>query len=139
VNIILHGAAPIVMIRGEALVDFLNSSKLQIINQGIESNICSGFRLEVIDITPGVFGLLESIKSWEVVVPHISVQLGPQMLSPPAPQFGLQTALLSETLINLVLSVRCFDLLGQNGHIMSILNFSNTVEGVSVIMSGILV
>ena len=47
--------------RGEALVEFLNSSNLEILNQGNESTFCSGYRQEVIDITLGSFGLLESI------------------------------------------------------------------------------
>ena len=47
--------------RGEALVGFLDSS-----NQGNEPTFCSGCRLEVIDFTPGSFGLLESITSWAV-------------------------------------------------------------------------
>jgi hypothetical protein len=52
--------------RGEALVEFLNYSNLEILNQGNEPTFCSGCRLEVIDITLGSFGLLESITSWEV-------------------------------------------------------------------------
>jgi hypothetical protein len=52
--------------RGETLVEFLNSSNLEILNRGNESTFCSGDRLEVIDITLGSFGLLESITSWEV-------------------------------------------------------------------------
>jgi len=53
--------------RGEALVEFLNSSKLGILNQSNEPTFWSGYRLEVIDITLGSFGLLESITSWEVL------------------------------------------------------------------------
>jgi hypothetical protein len=52
--------------RGEALVELLNSSKLKILNQGTEPTFCNGCKLEVIDITLGSFGLLESITSWEV-------------------------------------------------------------------------
>ena len=52
--------------RGEALVEFLNSSNLEILNQGNEPTFCSGGRLEVIDISLGSFGLLESTKGWEV-------------------------------------------------------------------------
>ena len=52
--------------RGEALVEFLNSSNLEILNQGNESTFCSGSRQEVIDITLGSFGLLASITGWEV-------------------------------------------------------------------------
>jgi len=52
--------------RGEALVEFLNSSNIEILNQGTEPTFCSGGRLEVIDITLGSFGFLESITSWGV-------------------------------------------------------------------------
>ena len=47
----------------EALAEFLNSSNLKIINQGNEPTFCSGFRLDVIDITLGFFGLLGNIKT----------------------------------------------------------------------------
>jgi len=43
--------------RGEALVEFLNSSNLKILNRGNDPTKCSGGRLEVIDITLGSFGL----------------------------------------------------------------------------------
>ena len=52
--------------RGEALVEFLNSSNLEILNQDNKPTFCSGSRQEVIDITLGSFGLLESITEWEV-------------------------------------------------------------------------
>ena len=52
--------------RGEALVEFLNSSNLEILNRGIEPTFRSGSRFEVIDITLGPLGLLESITDWEV-------------------------------------------------------------------------
>ena len=52
--------------RGEALVEFLNSSNLEIFNQSNEPTFCSGYWQEVIDITLGSFGLLENIKSCEV-------------------------------------------------------------------------
>jgi hypothetical protein len=52
--------------RGEALVEFLNFSNLEILNQGNEPTFCSGGRLEVIDITLGSFGFLESIIGWKV-------------------------------------------------------------------------
>ena len=52
--------------RGKALVEFLNYSNLEILNQGNEPTFCSGSRLQVIDITLGSFGLLESITSWVV-------------------------------------------------------------------------
>ena len=47
-------------------MEFLNSSYLQILNQGNKPTFCSGGRLEVTDITLGYFGLLESIIGWEV-------------------------------------------------------------------------
>jgi len=52
--------------RGEALVEFLNSSNLEILNQGKKPTFCSGDRLEVIDNTLGPFGFLESITKWNV-------------------------------------------------------------------------
>jgi hypothetical protein len=52
--------------RGEALVEFLYSLNLEILNQGNESTFCIGSRQEVIDITLGSYGLLESITGWEV-------------------------------------------------------------------------
>jgi len=45
---------------------FLNSSNLEILNRGTKSIFCSGTRQELIDITLGSFGLLESITGWEV-------------------------------------------------------------------------
>ena len=48
--------------RGEALMEFLNSSNLE----GNESTFCCGSRQEVIDITLRSFGLLESIAGLEV-------------------------------------------------------------------------
>jgi hypothetical protein len=50
----------------EALVEFLNVLNLEILNWGNEPTFCRGQRLEVIDITLGSFGLLESIITWEV-------------------------------------------------------------------------
>jgi hypothetical protein len=47
-------------------VDFLNSTNLEILNQGNEPTFCSGGRLEVTDITLGSLRLLESITGWEV-------------------------------------------------------------------------
>jgi len=47
-------------------VEFLNSSNLEILNQGNEPTFCSGCRFEVSDITLGSFRLLESIIDWEV-------------------------------------------------------------------------
>jgi hypothetical protein len=51
---------------GEALMEFLSSSNLEILNQGNEPTFCSGSRLMVIDIPLGFYGLLESITTWEV-------------------------------------------------------------------------
>jgi len=53
-------------VTGEALLEFLNSWNLEILNQGNDPSYCSARRLEVIDITLGSFGFLESFKSWEV-------------------------------------------------------------------------
>jgi hypothetical protein len=51
---------------GKALVEFLNSSNLEILNQDNKPNLGDGGRLEVVDITLGSFGLLESIASGKV-------------------------------------------------------------------------
>lgn len=53
-------------VKGVALLEFLNSWNLEILNQGNEPTYCSARRLEVTDITLGSFGFLESFKSWEV-------------------------------------------------------------------------
>jgi hypothetical protein len=50
----------------EALMDFLNSTNLEILNRGNELTFCSGGRQEVISITLGSYRLLESITGWEV-------------------------------------------------------------------------
>jgi hypothetical protein len=47
-------------------VEFLNYLNLEILYQGNEPTFCSGSRLQVIDITLGSFGLLESITSWVI-------------------------------------------------------------------------
>jgi hypothetical protein len=52
--------------KGTALMEFLNTANLEILNWGNEPTFCSGGRLEVIDITMGSLRLLESIISWEV-------------------------------------------------------------------------
>jgi hypothetical protein len=52
--------------RGEALVEFLNTTNLEILNGGNEPTFCFGGRSEVIDITLGSLRLLESIIGWEV-------------------------------------------------------------------------
>ena len=53
-------------VRGVALLKFLNSTNLEILNQGNDPTFCNSRRLEVIDITLGFLRLLESIKGWEV-------------------------------------------------------------------------
>jgi len=52
--------------RGEALLEFLNTTHLEILNRGSVPTFCSGGRLEVIDITLGSLGLLDIITEWEV-------------------------------------------------------------------------
>jgi hypothetical protein len=52
--------------RGEALMEFIGTSSLEILNQDREPTFCNGYRLEMIDITLGSMGLLENIGSWEV-------------------------------------------------------------------------
>ena len=52
--------------RGESLLGFLNSLNLEILNRGNESAFCNASRQEVIDITLGSYGLLESITNWKV-------------------------------------------------------------------------
>jgi len=52
--------------RKEALLEFPNSSNLEILNRGNEPTFCSGGIMEVIDIILGSLRLLESITGWEV-------------------------------------------------------------------------
>ena len=52
--------------RGESLYEFLNTTNLEILNQGNEPTFCNVSRQEVIDITLGSYGLLESITGLEV-------------------------------------------------------------------------
>jgi hypothetical protein len=52
--------------RGVALVEFLNSTDLEILNQGNEPTFCNSKRVEVLNITLGSCELLERIKDWEV-------------------------------------------------------------------------
>jgi hypothetical protein len=52
--------------RGEDLIEFLNSTNLEIFNRGNEPTFCTSVRQEVIDITLGSHGLLDSIMDWEV-------------------------------------------------------------------------
>jgi hypothetical protein len=47
-------------------VEFLGASNLEILNFGNVPTFCNGHGSEVIDITLGSFGLVESIMSWEV-------------------------------------------------------------------------
>jgi hypothetical protein len=54
------------MIGEVVLLEFLNSSNLEILNQGNDDTYCSAGRLEVIEITLGSFELLESFKGWEL-------------------------------------------------------------------------
>ena len=54
--------------RGEALMEFRNSSNLKILKGGNEPTFCNIVRQELIDITLGSFGLLDSIADWEVSV-----------------------------------------------------------------------
>jgi len=52
------------------VVEFLNSSNLEIPNRGNEPIFCSGGRLDVFDITLWSLGLLESTIGWEVSSEH---------------------------------------------------------------------
>jgi hypothetical protein len=52
--------------RGEALVEFLNTTNLEILNRGNESTFSSGCRSEVIDNTLWPLRLLDCIIGWEV-------------------------------------------------------------------------
>jgi hypothetical protein len=52
--------------RGEALIEFLNSTTLEIFNRGSEPTFCTSARREVMDITLGSYGLMDSITDWEV-------------------------------------------------------------------------
>jgi len=56
--------------RGKILVEFLNTTDSEILNQGNEPTSCSGGRTEMIDITLGSMRLLESIIGWEVSSDH---------------------------------------------------------------------
>jgi hypothetical protein len=47
-------------------VEFLDASGLEILNRGKRPTFCYGYRLEVINITLGSFGLLDNIENWEV-------------------------------------------------------------------------
>jgi hypothetical protein len=60
--------------RGEALVEFLSTTNLEILNRGDEPTYCNGYRTEVIDITLGSIGLLESIEGWGGLTRTISIR-----------------------------------------------------------------
>jgi hypothetical protein len=47
-------------------MEILSSSNLKILNRGVEPTFCNDVRQEVLDITFGSYGLLESIDNWEV-------------------------------------------------------------------------
>jgi len=47
-------------------MDFLHSTILEILNRGSEPTFCASIRREVIDITLGSYGLMDSITDWEV-------------------------------------------------------------------------
>jgi len=51
---------------GEAFIEFLNTSNLEIFNRGSEPTFCTSVRQEVIDITLGSYGLMDSIIDWKV-------------------------------------------------------------------------
>jgi hypothetical protein len=51
--------------RGESLLEFLNTTNLEILNRGKEPTFCNISRQEVIDITLGSYGLLEIITGWQ--------------------------------------------------------------------------
>jgi len=68
--------------RGESLLEFLNSSNLEILNRGKESTFCNVSRQEVTDITLGSYGLSESIAGWEVLrEPSLSGPMGSDLCS----------------------------------------------------------
>jgi hypothetical protein len=51
---------------GEVLIEFLDSTTLEIFNMDSEPTFCVSVRQEVIDITLGSYGLLDIITDWEV-------------------------------------------------------------------------
>jgi hypothetical protein len=52
------------------VVEFLNTTTLEILNRGNEPTFCSGGRLEVIDIALESLRLLNSFIAWEVSSEH---------------------------------------------------------------------
>jgi hypothetical protein len=67
-RIIVHGAAPTVIIEGKPWWKFLSASNLEILNWGNDPTFRSGQRLEVIDTTRGSFGLREHIMSFFALI-----------------------------------------------------------------------
>jgi hypothetical protein len=49
--------------RRVAFLEFLNTTKLEILNKGNDPTLCSARRIQVIDITLETFGLLESLRA----------------------------------------------------------------------------
>ena len=64
-HITVYGGSTNCNSRGETLLEFLNTTNLEILNRGNEPTFCSG-RSGVIDITLGSLKILESIIGWEV-------------------------------------------------------------------------
>jgi hypothetical protein len=54
--------------RGKALMEFLSSSNLEILNRENQPTFCNVVREEVLDVTLVSYGLLEKITDWEVSV-----------------------------------------------------------------------
>jgi hypothetical protein len=52
--------------RGEALMEFLSSSNLEILNRGNQPTFCNAVRQELLSVTLGSCGLLDRIADWEV-------------------------------------------------------------------------
>ena len=71
-------------------MEFLSSSNLEILNRGNEPTFCNAVRQEVLDITLGSYGLLDSTADWEVSVEpslsdhrHTLFSLRGSVLAPP--------------------------------------------------------
>jgi len=80
--------------RGESLLEFLSSSNLEILSWATESTFCNVARQEVIDITLGSYGLIESIAGWEVsrepsLLDHTGLRTGTLDQEPQGHQLGL--------------------------------------------------
>jgi hypothetical protein len=52
--------------RGEAVIEFLNYTTLEIFNWGKEPTFCTSVRREGKNVTLGSYGLVDSITDWEV-------------------------------------------------------------------------